>query len=189
MSRPTITLIKKINQSLQPAEISNNVEVFDIIKSYFYQFKDIIAQLNLSNQATEYFAVWVKKATTYQLSNFSDHNKLCLYLLAYIKHQYYLRQDTLVDIFLKSVQASNNKVETKLDQQDKANKAERSKAMAKLSYSHKDLRTLVEALTEISNSTKLLDSEKLIKIAELLNNYNQLHDLEVMEPISNGTYN
>lgn len=183
MSRPIITLIKKINQSLQPAEISNNVEAFDIIKSYFDQFKDIIAKLNLSNQATEYFAVWVKKATTYQLSNFADKNKLCLYLLAFIKHQYYLRQDGLVDIFLKSVQASTNKVAAKLDKHDKANKVERNKAMTKLSSSHENLRTLVETLTEISNSKKLLDSEKLAQITSLLNNHNQLHSPQIMEPI------
>lgn len=181
MSRPTITLMKKINQSLQPAEISKNTEVFDIIKTNFHEFQNIIDELNLSNQATEYFATWVKKATTYQLSSFVDHNKLYLYLLAYIKHQYYLRQDTLVDIFLRSVQASINKVENKLDKQDKANKKERNNAMVKLSHSHKDLRTLVEVLDEITHSNNLSDSVKLTKITEQLDHYKQSHDHKATE--------
>ena len=79
-----LTLIKKVNQSLLPSEITSNTDSFDIIKTHFQKFKEIISQLNLSHQATEYFAVWVKKATKHQFSSFADHNKLCLYLLAYI---------------------------------------------------------------------------------------------------------
>ena len=183
MSRPIITTLKKVNHSLQPLDINDNVEALDIIKGYFYQFKDVICQLSLSDQATEYFAIWINKATTFQLSNFADKNKLYLHLLAYIKHQYYLRQDLLVDIFLKSVQSDVNKATNQLDNQDKVTKKERKKAMVKLSGSHKDLRTLINVITETVKSTILSELEKLAKITELVDNYHQSHDTIKMEDI------
>ena len=47
MSRPIITTLKKVNHSLRPLDINYNVEALDIIKGYFYQFKDVICQLSL----------------------------------------------------------------------------------------------------------------------------------------------
>ena len=54
--------------------------------------------LPLNDQATEYYASWFYKADYHQLSQFSSPIKAYLHILAFIKHQFYKRQDTLVDI-------------------------------------------------------------------------------------------
>ena len=64
--------------------------------------------LPLNDQATEYYATWFYKADYQQLSQFSNPTKAYLHLLAFIKHQFYKRQDTLVDILLNSVTSIKN---------------------------------------------------------------------------------
>ena len=118
LSRPPITQLKQINQSLRPSDIQENVKLFILIKSYFDKFQSIYEKLDLSDQATEYFAIWVQKAESFQINSFTNKYKLYLHLLAYIKHQYFVRQDVLVDIFLKSVQTTLNTAKKQLLNQE-----------------------------------------------------------------------
>lgn len=149
MQRPQITLIKQINQSLRPSDVQENLSTFNVFKDYFHEFEDVIDALALSDQATEYFATWVKKSTTSQLNSLSDKNKVCLYLLCYIKQQFYHRHDIMVDIFLKSTHAAVNSAKNKLHILEKENRAERNKAIRKLSSANKGSRELIEKITEV----------------------------------------
>ncbi|MCE3239009.1 MAG: transposase [Gammaproteobacteria bacterium] len=171
MERPTITLIKQVNQSLNPSDIQENVNVFKEFKNYFYEFQPIISELNLSDQATEYFATWVQKSTAFQLSQFNNKNKIYLHLLCYIKHNFYYRHDILIDIFLKSVGSVSSAAEKKLHQLEKENRSEHNKAIKKLSRTSQDSRELIDKITEIIKSPLLLESEKLSKIEISLNHY------------------
>ena len=107
LARPQITLLKKINQSLLPGDIQENVKAFITFRDYFMEFKCLIDELQLSDSATHYLATWVKKAKTFQINQFPNKMKSFLYLIGYIKHQYYLRHDILDDIFLKSTHSAN----------------------------------------------------------------------------------
>jgi hypothetical protein len=114
----------------------------------------------LSDQATEYFATWVKKSTMFQLTQFSNKNKVFLYLLCYIKHQFYYRQDALTDVFLKSVQAAINSAYHKLNQGEQSSRSSRNQAIRKLSSAHKDSRKLIEEITNIVKSPHLSLEDK-----------------------------
>jgi TnpA family transposase len=183
MIRPPITLLKSINQSLRPLDIQENVNSFEIIKQYFYQFQSTIEQLELTDQATEYFSTWVQKAETFQLSSFASKNKLFFHLLAYIKHQFYLRQDILVDIFLKSVQATINAANKQLTTRENTTRSERNKAIRKVATSNKDSRQLIESITEIIKSSLLSETGKITKIEELVDEYHNVHDINEKERI------
>ena len=174
---PQITLIKQVNQSLQPSDIQENIEAFKTFKDYFNEFKPLLNELQLSDTATEYFATWVQKATAFQLNQFPNKNKLYLHLLCYIKHQFYRRHDVLVDIFLKSVQASVNAANAQLNQLEKNNRSERNKAIRKLSAANKNSRELIEKITEIVKSPALLGNAKLEQIESLVDQYNTQHDI------------
>lgn len=174
--KPTITLLRHVNQSLQPSDIKENVEVFELVKQHFYQLKNLIEHLPLSDNATEYFATWVKKARTFQLNSFANRHKAYLYLLAYLKHHYYFRQDFLMDIFLKSVLASLNAAKKQLSAKEKATRSERNKAIKKLSRSNKNSRLVIEAITEIVQSPMLSEKQKLTEIESKLTDYHQQQD-------------
>lgn len=177
LQRPTITLIKQINQSLKPSYIQENVKAFKVFKEYFFEFKPIIDELHLPDQATEYFATWVQKSTAFQLNQFPNRNKLYLYLLCYIKHQFYLRHDVLVDIFLKSVRSAINGANKRLNTLEKETRSERHKAIRKLSSSNKSSRELIEQITKIIKSPIITQSEKLPKIEALIDFYNSNNDV------------
>ena len=183
MSRPQITLIKNINQSLKPMDIQENIETFSIFKEYFHELKEVIDVLQLSDQATEYFATWVQKAKTSQLNSFSNRNKLYLHLLCYIKHQFYYRHDVLVDIFLKSTHTAVNSAKNKLHDFEKENRSERNKAIRNLSSNNKESRELIEKITKVLKSPILSEPGKLTKIEALVDDYNNQNTLLEKERI------
>ncbi len=185
MFKPRITSLKKINQSLQPSDIQDNIEAFNVIQDYFNKFKYTIDRLDLSDQATEYFATWVHKATTSQLNSFANKNKSYLYLLAYIKHQYYLRQDTLIDIFLKSVKTVHNAANAQIEKNDKKSKSTRNKSIITLSKSHKSSRLLIDSITKIIKSTSLSKADKADEVEKLINDYNCSHNRQEIQQLIN----
>ncbi len=176
MQRPLITLVKQVNQSLKASDIQENVETFKIFRDHFYAFQPIINELKLSDQATEYFATWVQKSKAFQLSQFNNKNKLYMYLLCYIKHNFYYRQDTLIDILLRSVRAVNNAANKKFQQLERENRAKHNRAIKKLSKTSKDSRELIEEITGIIKSPVLSEAGKLLKIETSLNHYHAEHD-------------
>ena len=181
LQRLKITLLKQINQSLRPSDINENVESFKLLKELFFEFKPIIDELTLTDQATEYFSTWVQKSTAFQLNQFANKNKLFLHLLCYIKHQFYYRHDVLVDIFLKSVRSSINVANKKITLAEKENRNERNKAIKQLSASNKDSRELIEKISNIINSPILSGPGKLAEIESLINHYHDQHDISENE--------
>ena len=151
------------------------MKTFILIKTYFGEFELIYKELALSDQATEYFAIWVQKAESFQINSFSNKYKLYLYLLAYIKHQYFTRQDVLIDIFLKSVQSILNTTKKQLLTQEKSNRSSRNKAIKQLTKSNKDTRILIEDITNIVKSSVLSEQDKLVKIETLIDQYHEQH--------------
>ena len=176
MQRPSITLLKQINQSLRPADIQETVEIYKVFKEYFDEFSGIIDELKLSDQATEYFATWVQKATVFQLNQFANKNKLYLYLLCYIKHQCYYRHDILIDLFLKSVRTMVNAANDQLNQLEKKTRPARNLAIKKISTSNKNSREVLEKITGILKSPIILESAKLAQIEATVDQYNTQHD-------------
>lgn len=169
--RSVITVLKQSNHSLRPSDIQNNVNLFIQIKEYFGLFSSVYKDLNLSEQATEYFAVWVQKADAYQINSFKNKYKMYLYLLAYIQYQYFTRQDLLIDVFLKSVQSVSNTAKKQLPSKENAVQNNRKKAIKKLTRSNKNSRLLIEDISVILKNNIMPGKEKLTKIEQLIDKY------------------
>ena len=177
---PLLSEIKHINQSLRAQDIQRNVRACQTIKDYFVQFHTIFDTLQLGAQATEHYATWVKKAKLTQLKQFPNHQKRHLYLLAFIKHQYYFRQDILMDIFLKSVRTATNAVTKKLTQKEQKMQSERKTAIQTINTSHKSSRHLLEEITRIVRCRDQSDSERMEKIERLIDDYEAIQgDIQI----------
>lgn len=170
---PSLAHLKKINQSLRPMDIKETLSAFTLFKGYFDIFKTIIGELNLSDQITEYFATWVQKATSFQLNQFPDKNKVYLHLLCYIKHQFYVRHDLLVDILLKSIQTGINSSKKRENKYEAKNRSSRNKAIQKVVSSNQSSREVIEKITAIIQSQEPSSPlEKLTRIETLVSAYN-----------------
>jgi|TARA_R110002110_G_C13470277_1_gene720491 TnpA family transposase len=178
LQRPPLTLLKNINQSLRPSEIQENVAAFNKIKDCYDQFENIIDILSLSEHANEYLATWVQKAKTFQLNQFRNKCKSYLYFLAYIKHQLYIRNDVLVDIFLKSVKSAENTAHKQLNEHEACTRKDRNKAIRTLSDANKDSRIALKSIADIIGKKTLSKNEQLTQITQVINAYHNKHDLK-----------
>ncbi len=181
--RSLLGQIKQVNQSLRVHDIQKNVSACQTLKDYFGQFRAIFSVLDLNQQATEFYAAWVQKATPTQVKQFSNPQKRYLHLLAFIKHQYYFRQDVLMDIFLKSVRTATNAANKKLAQNEKKTQSERQNAIQTINTSHKHARHLLDEITRIVRCKDQSDSERMEKIERLIDDYEALQGEFKMEKL------
>jgi TnpA family transposase len=163
-----INELKTINQSVKPKSIQASMAQFKKVKAYFLKLKPAIDGLNLSPNSSAYYATWVQKAKLSQLKQFPDKDKLYLHLLAFIQHQFYLRQDYFVDVVLKCVQSIKSTASKKLKESDQLTRTERRKAVRYLSKSHHQHQELIDEINHVAKSTLFTDSTKIDKINVLL---------------------
>lgn len=102
--RYRLTLLKKFSQSTKPSKINASIEDLHILQTLYLEFEPIIEKLNLTSEGVRHYAGSVIRSEIFQLTRRSDQDRY-LHLLAFIAHQYFGLQDTLVEIFLKSVQS------------------------------------------------------------------------------------
>ena len=164
---------KNIDQSTRPKDLKNSLKVFLEIKNYFTILSPIIKLLDLSPNSCQYYAIWVKKATSLQLKQFTDQNKIYLYLIAFIQHQLYLRQDFFMDVVIKCVQAANNAAINKLNKQEQTTRKQRRAAIRHLKKSRKSYQVLVDEIRNILRSRVLTSIGKIEKIEELITKHDQ----------------
>ena len=112
-ARCPLVALREIPLSTRIGKIKKSVDGFLRIKQLFESIQTVLQPLSLSPNSLKYYAVWVQKAKITQLAEIRDPYKRYLYLLAFIAHQYYYRQDLLVDTLLQTVQNILNKIEKK----------------------------------------------------------------------------
>lgn len=179
--------LKIINQSTKPKAIQASLALFTVVKDYFLKLKPAIDVINLSPNSSAYFSTWVQKAKLSQLKQFPEKEKLYFHLLAFIQHQFYLRQDYFVDILLKCIQSSKNTANKKFNESDQLTRSERRKAIRHLTKSNRHSRSLINEISGVAKSLALSDSGKIKEINKLLNEYekqqNELeqHKIELFE--------
>lgn len=166
-----ITSYKTIDQSLKPGRIAHNVAIVNVFREHFMALESAFKTLSLGDKATRYYATWFQKADFQQLSQFPNRRKLYLHLLGFIKHQFYQRQDSLVDVLLKSVTGTNHRVKRELGVFDKKTKSEQDQAIRALSAVHKSATQLAKDVIGIVNAKQATPNEKYYKIEALVNNY------------------
>ncbi|MFS8083892.1 MAG: DUF4158 domain-containing protein, partial [Ginsengibacter sp.] len=166
--RAPITKLKNIIESSRPEKIKASVKRFILIKNLFDSMKNAIDALALSPESRKYYAIWIQKAQTFQIIQRSNRYKRYLYLLAFISHQYHIRQDLLIDTLLKSVQTVLNKVKRKQRETVFDNRKEKDKAIQQLSQSNGEKKVVLKQIKQIVFSRALSDKEKIEQIHDLL---------------------
>jgi hypothetical protein len=166
--RGTLNSFTVINQSTKPKAIQASLNIFNQVGALFIKLLPTIVALDLTSQSCSYYATWIAKSKLSQIKQLADKNKMYLYLISFIQHQFYLRQDTCVDIFLKCVQSAKNTATKRLDESDKLTKGERRAAVKHLSASNRNCSNLITEIAKIAHSPVLTDRGKIKEITALL---------------------
>lgn len=159
--RSLLTRLKSLLQSYEPKKIQAGVRSYLIIKKIFFEVLPAIEEINLSSEATKYYAEWVAKAKSTQLSQINDPFKQYLYLTTFISHYYRLWQDKLVDVVLKSVRQQLNKSEKMLANIAKERDPEQKRLTESVLTGFKDHKKIVSSVRSVLHNENLASQEKL----------------------------
>ena len=107
LPRYNITLLKKINHSLKPNAINENVESLKVIEKSFFGLKEVIDILDLPSGIIEYYANYISQSDVFNLLR-KEESKRYLYLISFIVNHYYELHDHLTEVLLKVVQHTRN---------------------------------------------------------------------------------
>lgn len=164
-----LTQLKNINHDRSPVKIRESVKDFQLVQEIYQAILPIVSALGLHCDTIKHYATWVRKASNFQILQLNPHKKY-LYLVCFIQHQYYIRQDILADILLLSVKNTQNAVEKEqknIAHQHTALHNQTINILATSRISYKELVQQIEAIIKSAIS----DAEKIIKINQLLHNY------------------
>lgn len=156
-----LTKSKKIDQSTKTQSMNKNAEFLRTYKDQFLQNESLINDLELSDSATQYYAHWVMKAKAFQLNQFRDRNKSYLYLLAFIQHQFFHRQDAAIKGFLSVLKRNINIANKKAVEFERKNNEAKNKAIDAVSKSQKLQTQQIKDLIEVVDDTTLTDKRKI----------------------------
>ncbi|MBV9224625.1 MAG: DUF4158 domain-containing protein [Acidobacteriaceae bacterium] len=107
LRRYRLTLLKKSFQSTRPAKIKANVTDFQLLRGLYVELESVITTLGLTHEGLRHFANSVIKAEVFQVTRRTAQDRY-LHLLAFIAHQTFKLQDTLVETLLQAVQNALN---------------------------------------------------------------------------------
>jgi len=164
-----LTQLKNIDHDRSPTKIRESIKDFQLVQEIYHAILSIVSALGLHCDTIKHYATWVRKASNFQILQLSQHKKH-LYLVCFIQHQYYIRQDILADILLLSVKSTQNTVEKEqknIAHQHTALHNQTIDILATSRISYKELVQQIEAIIESAIS----DAEKIVKINQLLHNY------------------
>ena len=173
---PILSEWKYINQKLQVKPIQLDVARFEKIKQCFHTLLPLLEKLKLPDSTSEYYATWVHKAKVSQLRQMPNKNKLYLYLSAFVQHQFYTRQDFLIGIFIKIVQAFINKAKKRRLKNEQLERKSRNAIIEKLMDEQERLEALLSNIKGIAYDSATTDKNKIESIKTLLEKNQFLSD-------------
>ncbi len=182
VKRYKLTLLKKISQSTKPKKIKESIQDHQILKEIFQNLGDIVPSLDLTHEGFKYYANSVIKSEIFQISRRSDEDRY-LHLITFIVHQYYKLQDTLIDIFMNSIQSILNSSNREHKEKYYEERHKRNKSINDfIDYLDKNIITLSN-ITTIVNSPDLSDTEKIELIKPVLSE-DESHRDKIEEELS-----
>jgi len=169
---------KTFSHSLRAVDIQLNVDVCARMSEIYLRYSACYDALDISDMATEYYATWVHKAALPQLRQFASPYKRYLYLLAFIRHQYCLRQDLLMDSLLKSTRTAINAASKQQDRNDLDSRRDQKIAMHSINADRKSQRQLLAEIVRIvrTDDTEQPPAQRMTQLQQLLDDYEALQD-------------
>jgi len=171
-----LTMLKRLDHSLQAGAIRRTTETLALFRDHYLEIAPALDRLTLSDKATDYYATWLTKADYQQLSQFPNRHKAYLHLLAFIKHQFYKRQDHAIDILLKSVTATRSFIQRKLSLQDQMKLKERNATIEALLKAQLTASQFANGVVAITKSAVATPNEKYYKIEAMVEDFLALQD-------------
>ncbi len=165
-----LSQLKSISHSKKPMAIRKSVMQFCLVKTLYENHLLLMQTLNLHSETIKHYANWVRKASLQQIRQLT-YPKHYLHLLAFITHQYHLRQDILADLLLVCVQRAENAITKEQKNRSFQSKDAQYKTIQLLTEARISYKYLFNKIELIAKSTILSDTNKVKQINELIDHY------------------
>lgn len=102
-----ISSYKKLGHSTNKKEMNNSVVQLNTIKSKFNMLKPIINEVGITDKIAQYHSKWIEQSRVAQLTRKQQIEQQFL-LLSFVKYQYFIRNDNLIDRFIAIIQSTKS---------------------------------------------------------------------------------
>lgn len=160
-------IFKTINHSCKPKKIRKSVTDFEAVETLYQEISPVIETLNLPTESIRYYATWATKSRTFQLKQFSNSYKRAFYLITFVAHQYFVRQDTLIDLMMAGINSRNNKADKTVKLQSFETKKKYESTVKIMIESRRSYREIVDQIKFILEDPTLCDADK-VKLMQAL---------------------
>lgn len=163
-NRYNIGNYKKLGHSTNKKEMNNSLVQFVKIKSKFDMLQSIIDEIGITDKVAQYHSRWLEQSKISQLTQKDILNNQFL-LLSFVKYQYYIRNDNLIDRFIAIIQSMKSSLIR--HQKDLYFENEPKQNALLQSFEDSSLSILNE-VSNIVNSETIDDSQKIITLKSLV---------------------
>ena len=181
--RSLLTRLKTINQSIKPGEIKKSVHGFLIIKQLYHELLPLIDALDLSPEATRYYAVWTVKAKVTQINEMVDSHQRYLYLIAFVAHQFKMWHDVLLEVLLKCVRKLLNQAEVTVNALNAQGLPRKNELTLSLIDGYKAQHVSIEQAQHILYHQTFNPEEKVIKLRDIIPPLIKEEDAAKIDPL------
>jgi TnpA family transposase len=169
LPRYNLTFLKKVNHSLKPKAINENVESLKVIEKLFCGIKEVIDILDLPSGIIEYYANYISQSDIFNLLR-KEESKRYLYLISFIVNHYYELHDHLTEVLLKVVQHTRNASIREYKEYFFEERKQKAKEEYEVINSYDYFSKTYFEIKDIIDDDNLIDDVKLNKIKLIYSN-------------------
>ena len=159
-----INSFKKLGHSTKKKEMNNSVVQLNTIKSKFDMLKPIIDEVGITDKIAQYHSKWIEQIKMFQLTRKQQLEQQFL-LLSFVKYQYFIRNDNLIDRFIAIMQSTKSSL---LRHQKDLHFENEPKQRALVQSLEDSNLSILNDVSSIVNNEKLSDRDKIIALRALV---------------------
>ena len=163
-NRYNIGSYKKLGHSTNKKHMVSSLVQLENIKSKFTILKPIIDEVGINDKISQYYSKWLEQSKITQLTQKDILNGRFM-LLSFVKYQYYIRNDNLIDRFISIIQTTKNSLFR--HQKDLSFKYEPLKKAITQSLEDSNL-SIINDVNAILENNKISDSSKVSQLKEII---------------------
>jgi TnpA family transposase len=145
-NRYNIGSYKKLGHSTTKKHMVSSLVQLENIKSKFTILKPIIDEVGINDKISQYYSKWLEQSKITQLTQKDILNGRFM-LISFVKYQYYIRNDNLIDRFISIIKTTKNSL---------------FRHQKELSFKHEPLKKALAQSLEDSNLSIINDVNKVL---------------------------
>ncbi len=163
-NRYNIGNYKKLGHSTNKKQMNNSLFYLSSMKEKFDLLLPIIDQIGITSKVAEYYSRWLEQSKISQLTQKDLLNSRFL-LLCFVKYQYFIRNDNLVDRFVAITQSTKSSLLRHQKELYFANEPKQKLLLQSLEDSNL---SILNEVSSIVNDDKLNDTVKIVTLKTLI---------------------